>query len=75
MRRGASWAAVLFGRQTASERVEMLDVEAIECRGRERSREAIYVEADGEILGTLPARMEIVPDALTLLVPRGSAGG
>ena len=68
-------AAVLFGRQTASERVEMLDVEAIECRGRERSREAIYVEADGEILGTLPARMEIVPDALTLLVPRGSAGG
>jgi diacylglycerol kinase (ATP) len=29
----------------------------------------IYVEADGELLGTLPAEISIVPDALTLLVP------
>jgi diacylglycerol kinase family enzyme len=29
----------------------------------------IYVEADGELLGTLPAQISIVPDALTLLVP------
>ena len=31
--------------------------------------ERIFVEADGELLGTLPAQISIVPDALTLLVP------
>jgi diacylglycerol kinase family enzyme len=30
------------------------------------------VEADGELLGTLPATISIVPDALKLLFPRGS---
>ena len=29
----------------------------------------IYVECDGELLGTLPAEISIVPDAVTLLVP------
>ena len=30
----------------------------------------IYVEADGELIGTLPAEMCVVPDALTVLMPR-----
>jgi diacylglycerol kinase (ATP) len=29
----------------------------------------IYIEADGELLGTLPAEITMVPDALTLLAP------
>ncbi len=29
----------------------------------------VYVEADGELLGSLPAEISIVPDALTLLAP------
>jgi len=29
----------------------------------------VYVEADGELVGTLPAEITVVPDALTLLVP------
>jgi diacylglycerol kinase (ATP) len=29
----------------------------------------IYVEADGELLGTLPVEITVVPDALTLLTP------
>jgi diacylglycerol kinase family enzyme len=29
----------------------------------------VYVEADGELLGRLPARMSIQPDALSLVVP------
>jgi YegS/Rv2252/BmrU family lipid kinase len=29
----------------------------------------IYVEADGELLGTLPAEINVVPDALTILSP------
>jgi len=30
----------------------------------------IYVETDGELVGTLPAEITVVPDALTLLAPR-----
>jgi diacylglycerol kinase family enzyme len=29
----------------------------------------VYVEADGELLGTLPAEITVVPDALTILCP------
>lgn len=32
-------------------------------------RQKIYVEADGELLGSLPAEFTIVPDALTVLGP------
>ena len=28
------------------------------------------MEADGEVLGTLPVRIEVVQEALTLLVPQ-----
>jgi len=30
----------------------------------------IYVQADGELIGTLPAEITVVPDALNLLVPK-----
>jgi diacylglycerol kinase (ATP) len=30
----------------------------------------VYVEADGELVGTLPAEITMVPDALTILVPQ-----
>jgi diacylglycerol kinase family enzyme len=29
----------------------------------------VYVQADGELTGHVPARIELVPDALTLLIP------
>jgi len=32
-------------------------------------QQKIYVEADGELLGTLPAEITVVPNALTLLAP------
>jgi len=38
-------------------------------RGAQEQRR-IYIEADGELLGTIPAEIRIMPDALTLLVPR-----
>jgi YegS/Rv2252/BmrU family lipid kinase len=40
--------------------------------GNSDSTSRVFVEADGELLGTLPAEISIVPDALTLLVPGGS---
>jgi diacylglycerol kinase (ATP) len=36
------------------------------------SADRVYVEADGELLGRLPARMTVVPDALSLLAPHTS---
>jgi YegS/Rv2252/BmrU family lipid kinase len=33
------------------------------------SQQKIYVEADGELLGTLPAKITVVPDALTIQAP------
>jgi diacylglycerol kinase (ATP) len=34
----------------------------------------VYIQIDGEFAGRLPARIEIVPDALTLMIPPGYAG-
>jgi diacylglycerol kinase family enzyme len=40
---------------------------SVESDGRKKDR--VYVEADGELLGRLPARMTMVADALSLVVP------
>jgi diacylglycerol kinase (ATP) len=32
----------------------------------------VFVEADGEVLGALPARIELAREKLTLLVPPGA---
>lgn len=37
--------------------------------GMEGLQPKVYVEADGELIGSLPAEITIVPDALTLLAP------
>jgi len=34
-----------------------------------QERRKIYIEADGELIGTLPAEITVVPNALTLLAP------
>jgi diacylglycerol kinase (ATP) len=39
------------------------------ARGDEASAARIFVEADGELLGTLPVEITVVPDAVSLLVP------
>jgi YegS/Rv2252/BmrU family lipid kinase len=54
--------------------VQLAFAKTIRCTAPEISGDAppckVYVEADGELLGTLPAEITMVPDALTLLVPR-----
>ena len=61
--------------------VESVHSDRVQCdyvpKPDQRSNEAegadpqprIYVEADGELVGTLPAEITIVPDAVTLLAP------
>ena len=48
--------------------VELMDARRIVCTSEGQA--LIRFELDGELVGTLPATFEIVPDALTLLVPR-----
>jgi YegS/Rv2252/BmrU family lipid kinase len=65
--------AVLLGRHKYIAPIQLVECESVECYGLEGSREELFVEADGEWLGTLPVRMEVVPDALTILMPMKNA--
>jgi len=67
----------LLGTQSNVPRIELRSSDSIVCRyisTAQNDENKIYVEADGELLGTLPAEISIVPDALTLLVPRKKMG-
>jgi diacylglycerol kinase family enzyme len=61
--------SVVFGCQSFTDEIELLDAVSVECRPRNGSSSRIFAEADGELLGHLPVRIEIVPEALTLLIP------
>jgi len=52
--------------------IELASADLAKCRIAQNGspKRNIYVEADGELVGTLPAQLSIVPDALTLLVPK-----
>jgi diacylglycerol kinase (ATP) len=64
--------AALAGRHTFKGAVELLETPSIECRARNGARESLLVEADGEVLGGLPVRLEVVPQSLMLLIPPGA---
>ena len=52
--------------------IELVHSTGVACRPLIRGSSAnsrILVEADGELLGTLPAEIRVAPDALSLLVP------
>jgi diacylglycerol kinase (ATP) len=52
--------------------IELAHADEITCRNASGEKdEDIYVEADGELLGRLPITLSMVPDALTVLVPKG----
>ena len=48
--------------------IELANAERVECHAPAPAQR-VFVEADGELLGTLPAKISIVPDALSLLMP------
>jgi len=51
--------------------IEGYEANSIVCTLPENSAAArVFVEADGELLGTLPAKISILPAALTLLFPK-----
>lgn len=68
-------AGRLTGRQWSIDGIDLVSCSEVVCRLPEKSDDEVrnddrvYVEADGELLGRLPARMTMVPDALSLIVP------
>ena len=50
--------------------IELLHGHALTCCPlAENSKSRIFVEADGELLGTLPAEITVIPNSLNLLMP------
>jgi diacylglycerol kinase family enzyme len=75
-------AGALIGRQWNIKGIDLVSCSEVACKLPEKSDshnseghshndkdDHVYVEADGELLGRLPARMTMVPDALSLVVP------
>lgn len=64
---------ILLGASWQVSGVELVHAPAVRCEysaTNNGSPQKVYVEADGELLGTLPAEITTVPDALTMLVPK-----
>jgi diacylglycerol kinase family enzyme len=60
----------LVGAQWEIEGIDLIHAASVVCRPLPRAENSpFYVEADGELLGTLPAEVRVVPDALTILIP------
>jgi len=52
--------------------IELAHADNVTCQTIANEKpEDIYVEADGELLGRLPITLSMVPNALTVLVPKG----
>ncbi len=68
-------AGALLGLQWNIEGIDLVSCSEILCQvsiSNSAEADRVYVEADGELLGRLPARMTIEPDALSLVVPATS---
>ena len=64
--------AVVAGRQTFTNGVQLITAKSVECNAVPGTKGPLYVEADGELLGHVPARLEMTDEKLTLLVPQGA---
>ena len=71
-------AGALLGQKWRIKGIDLVSCSEIMCQaadgggaadGTAHQTQRIYVEADGELLGLLPARMTMAPDALSLVVP------
>lgn len=60
----------LLGRRWNIEGIDRVSCSEILCQvSQSAEADRVYVEADGELLGRLPVRMTMLPDALSLVVP------
>jgi YegS/Rv2252/BmrU family lipid kinase len=62
----------ILGMSSGVPGIELAHADQVTCRSVPgETPEKIYVEADGELLGRLPMTLSMVPDALSVLVPKG----
>jgi diacylglycerol kinase (ATP) len=62
----------ILGMSSGVPGIELAHADQVTCRSVPGEKpEKIYVEADGELLGRLPMTLSMVPDALSVLVPKG----
>lgn len=61
-------AGALLGWRRNIQGIDLVSASEITCH-LPQDADRVYVEADGELLGRLPARMTMQPDALSLIVP------
>ena len=66
--------AVALRRHAGLHDVRIIDSCPVSCLAEDASQR-IYLEIDGELAGELPATFDLVPDALTLLLPERPEGG
>jgi diacylglycerol kinase (ATP) len=61
-----------LGRAWTVPGIELQNASAVTCKigQSDDPKRRIYVEADGELVGTVPAELSVIPDALTLLQPK-----
>jgi diacylglycerol kinase family enzyme len=72
-------AGALLGRRWNIDGIDLVSCSEVTCKLPEpakvdsdgTNKDRVYVEADGELLGRLPARMAMQADALSLVVPSG----
>jgi YegS/Rv2252/BmrU family lipid kinase len=69
-------AGAFFRRQWSIPGIDLAYASRVVCESGNQANDSpsgdnrrIYVEADGELLGTLPAEITVLPDALTILTP------
>lgn len=67
------FAGIALNRLSGMKGVSVLRADCVEISGADDR--SVYVQIDGEFSGQLPAKIRIVPDALTLLVPPGYGAG
>lgn len=61
----------LFGGSWSTPGIELADAQLVKCSAPQSGgTKRIFVEADGELVGTVPAEISIMPDAFTMLVPQ-----
>ena len=64
-------AGALLGWRRDIKGIDLVSCSEIACRlpAQGNAADRVYVEADGELLGRLPARMTIEQDALSIVIP------
>lgn len=64
-------AGALLGWRRKIKGIDLVSCSEIACRlpAQGNAADRVYVEADGELLGRLPARMTIEQDALSIVIP------